>query len=95
MPMRAQLHWPVLIRSLATAKTGWNDSLTTWYKYRNNDKTDGMDQIGRRHSVETTAARADTAYVVCRPRLQLRHRPQLRERRRAATELATVRLQHD
>ncbi len=29
----------------AQAKTGWNESLTTWYKYRNNDKTDGMDQM--------------------------------------------------
>jgi hypothetical protein len=29
----------------AQAKTGWNDSLTTWYKYRNGDKTDGMDQF--------------------------------------------------
>jgi hypothetical protein len=31
--------------SFATAKTGWNDSLTTWYKYRNDNKTDGMDQL--------------------------------------------------
>ncbi len=31
--------------TFATAKTGWNDSLTTWYKYRNADKTDGMDQV--------------------------------------------------
>ncbi|MEN3328565.1 MAG: hypothetical protein V7638_3372 [Acidobacteriota bacterium] len=29
----------------AQAKTGWNESLTTWYKYRNSDKTDGMDQL--------------------------------------------------
>jgi hypothetical protein len=29
----------------STAKTGWNDSLTTWYKFRNSDKTDGMDQM--------------------------------------------------
>ena len=29
----------------AQAKTGWNESLTTWYKYRNGDKTDGMDQL--------------------------------------------------
>ena len=29
----------------ATAKTGWNESLTQWYKYRNADKTDGMDQL--------------------------------------------------
>ena len=27
------------------AKAGWTDSLTTWYKYRNGDKTDGMDQL--------------------------------------------------
>lgn len=27
------------------AKTGWNDSLTTWYKFRNADKTDGLDQL--------------------------------------------------
>ncbi|HYV12386.1 MAG TPA: hypothetical protein VE980_15920 [Pyrinomonadaceae bacterium] len=27
------------------AKAGWNESLTTWYKYRNSDKTDGMDQL--------------------------------------------------
>jgi len=26
-------------------KVGWNESLTTWYKYRNSDKTDGMDQL--------------------------------------------------
>ena len=26
-------------------KAGWNESLTTWYKYRNGDKTDGMDQL--------------------------------------------------
>ena len=30
---------------LAAAKTGWNESLMTWYKYRNGDKTDGMDQL--------------------------------------------------
>jgi hypothetical protein len=29
----------------ATPKTGWNDSLTQWYKFRNGDKTDGMDQL--------------------------------------------------
>ena len=29
----------------ATAKAGWTDSLTTWYKYRNGDKTDGMEQM--------------------------------------------------
>jgi len=29
----------------AQAKTGWNESLTTWYKYRNSDKTDGLDQV--------------------------------------------------
>ena len=29
----------------AQAKTGWNESLTQWYKYRNGDKTDGMDQL--------------------------------------------------
>jgi tetratricopeptide (TPR) repeat protein len=29
----------------AQAKTGWNESLTTWYKYRNSDKTDGLDQM--------------------------------------------------
>ena len=27
------------------AKDGWNKSLTDWYKFRNNDKTDGMDQL--------------------------------------------------
>ena len=27
------------------AKTGWNESLTTWYKFRNGDKTDGLDQL--------------------------------------------------
>ena len=26
-------------------KVGWNESLTTWYKYRNSDKTEGMDQL--------------------------------------------------
>ena len=31
--------------TFATAKTGWNESLTQWYKYRNGDKTDGMDQL--------------------------------------------------
>lgn len=29
----------------AQAKTGWNESLTTWYKFRNGDKTDGLDQL--------------------------------------------------
>jgi len=29
----------------AAAKTGWNESLTQWYKFRNGDKTDGMDQL--------------------------------------------------
>src|SRR6185369_4601526 len=29
----------------ATAKTGWNESLTNWYKFRNGDKTDGLDQL--------------------------------------------------
>jgi hypothetical protein len=29
----------------AQAKTGWNESLTTWYKYRNSDKTEGLDQL--------------------------------------------------
>lgn len=29
----------------AQAKTGWNESLTTWYKYRNSDKTEGLDQV--------------------------------------------------
>src|SRR6185503_17979478 len=29
----------------AQAKTGWNESLTTWYTYRNSDKTDGLDQV--------------------------------------------------
>ena len=31
--------------SFAQAKAAWNESLTTWYKYRNNQKTDGMDQL--------------------------------------------------
>lgn len=31
--------------NFATAKTGWNESLTQWYKFRNGDKTDGMDQF--------------------------------------------------
>jgi hypothetical protein len=26
-------------------KVGWNDSLIQWYKYRNGDKVDGMDQL--------------------------------------------------
>ena len=29
----------------AQQKTVWNESLTTWYKYRNADKTDGLDQM--------------------------------------------------
>jgi len=29
----------------AAAKTGWNESLTQWYKFRNADKTDGLDQV--------------------------------------------------
>src|SRR5215213_10565602 len=29
----------------AQVKTGWNESLTTWYKFRNADKTDGLDQV--------------------------------------------------
>jgi hypothetical protein len=31
--------------SFASAKTGWNDSLTQWYKFRNADKTEGLDQV--------------------------------------------------
>lgn len=31
--------------TFATAKAGWNESLTQWYKFRNGDKTDGMDQL--------------------------------------------------
>lgn len=31
--------------TFAQAKTGWNDSLIQWYKFRNGDKTDGMDQL--------------------------------------------------
>jgi len=31
--------------SFATAKTGWNELLMQWYKFRNADKTDGMDQF--------------------------------------------------
>ena len=31
--------------NFATPKAGWNDSLTQWYKFRNNDKTDGLDQL--------------------------------------------------
>lgn len=29
----------------AQQKGVWNESLTTWYKYRNSDKTDGLDQL--------------------------------------------------
>ena len=29
----------------ASQKTAWNESLTTWYKYRNSDKTDGMNEM--------------------------------------------------
>ncbi len=29
----------------AQQKTVWNESLTNWYKYRNTDKTDGLDQL--------------------------------------------------
>jgi len=29
----------------AQPKTAWNESLTTWYKYRNADKTDGMNEL--------------------------------------------------
>ena len=31
--------------NFAQAKTGWNESLTQWYKFRNGDKTDGMVQL--------------------------------------------------
>ncbi len=31
--------------NFATQKPVWQESLTTWYKYRNGDKTDGMDQL--------------------------------------------------
>jgi hypothetical protein len=31
--------------TFATAKTGWNESLMQWYKFRNADKTEGMDQL--------------------------------------------------
>jgi hypothetical protein len=30
---------------IAAQKTNWNDSLTQWYKFRNNGTTDGMDQL--------------------------------------------------
>jgi hypothetical protein len=30
---------------LATQKAQWNESLTTWYKFRNNDQTTGMDVL--------------------------------------------------
>jgi hypothetical protein len=29
----------------AQAKVNWQESLTTWYKYRNGDKTDGMNEL--------------------------------------------------
>jgi hypothetical protein len=29
----------------ASVKTSWNESLTQWYKFRNADKTDGLDQM--------------------------------------------------
>jgi len=29
----------------AQAKASWQESLTTWYKYRNSDKTDGMNEL--------------------------------------------------
>ena len=31
--------------NFAQQKVVWNDSLTTWYKYRNNGQTTGMDQL--------------------------------------------------
>ncbi|HEX7330273.1 MAG TPA: hypothetical protein VF290_02165 [Pyrinomonadaceae bacterium] len=31
--------------NFSAAKTGWNESLTQWYKFRNNDKTDGMNEL--------------------------------------------------
>lgn len=31
--------------SYAAQKTAWTESLTTWYKYRNKDKTDGMNEM--------------------------------------------------
>ena len=31
--------------SFAQGKAAWNESLTTWYKYRNNNATTGMDQL--------------------------------------------------
>lgn len=31
--------------NFTAVKAGWTDSLTTWYKYRNGDKTDGMEQM--------------------------------------------------
>jgi hypothetical protein len=37
--------WAGTDPKFAQAKTGWSESLTTWYKYRNSDKTDGMDQL--------------------------------------------------
>lgn len=37
--------WAGSDAKFAQAKTGWNESLTQWYKYRNGDKTDGMDQL--------------------------------------------------
>jgi hypothetical protein len=31
--------------NFSQAKAVWNESLTTWYKYRNNNTTTGMDQL--------------------------------------------------
>lgn len=31
--------------NFASVKTGWTESLTQWYKFRNADKTEGMDQL--------------------------------------------------
>ena len=43
--MRAQWQLAGTDASFTQPKAVWNESLTTWYKYRNNDQTTGMDQL--------------------------------------------------
>ena len=70
----------------ASRKAVWNESLTTWYKYRNatNNRNGPVD---RRHSYRSRCRPSRHRLPRFRPRQRLpRHRPVLRERQGTATE---------
>ena len=70
---------------LQRRKTGWNESLTTWYKYRNSDKTDGMDQWSPAFC-RSRCRRSRRRLHRCRLRRPpSRHRREIQERRGSGT----------